>query len=110
MADDDLVTDGQLALADGGTVDLRRGLIAEIDQRDVLRIAHLNDRMHPRSKFVLDLKMALRILANLDDVLADRLSTGQRISLIESERENCFCHDDLEELEKPTRSVGYFSE
>jgi hypothetical protein len=47
------------------------GLVAQIDERDVLGLRDLDHGVHARGELVVDAQMALRILADLDDVLRD---------------------------------------
>ena len=47
----------------------------------------LDDRVHPRGQRVVDAEMALRVLAELDDVVGHGLATHERIVLVERERQ-----------------------
>jgi hypothetical protein len=89
-ANENLVPNVQLALVDRSAVDLRGGLVAEVDQRDLVGPPHLDDRMHARRELIFDLKMTLGVLTNLDDVLPNRFSSDELIALIEGKSENCF--------------------
>ena len=77
-ADLDLVAGVNLALVDARAVHHRARLVAEIDQRDVVRAGDLDDRVHARRELVVDAQMALRVLADLDDVLRDGLAANER--------------------------------
>jgi hypothetical protein len=48
--------------------------------------------MHPRCERIINLQVALGILPDFDDVLADRFAAEQLIGLVESEREDGFGH------------------
>ena len=82
----DLVTNVQLALVDAGAVHHRAGLVTQIDQRDVLGAGNFDDRVHARGQLVIDTQVALRILADFDDVLGNRLTPGELVGLVERER------------------------
>ena len=47
--------------------------------------ADLDDRVHARRELVVDAEMALRVLADLDDVLRHRLATDELIALVEAQ-------------------------
>jgi hypothetical protein len=91
-ADLDLVTHVELALVHAGAVHLRARLVAEIDERDLVRTCDLDDRVHARGQLVVNPEVTLRILTDLDDVLRHRLATKETVTLIEGECENRFCH------------------
>ncbi len=82
-ADLELIAWADLALVDARPVHHRARLVAEIDERDVLRGGDLDDRVHARGKLVVDTQMALRVLAYLDDILGDRLPADERLVLVE---------------------------
>jgi hypothetical protein len=84
-ADLDLVAWAELALVDARTVHHGARLVAQIDERDV--VLHLDDRVHARRKLVVDPQMTLWIFADLDDVLRDRLTTNELVTLIKRESE-----------------------
>ena len=99
-ADLDLVARADLALVDALAVDHRAGLVAQVDQRDVAGARDLDDRMHARRELVVDTQMAARILADLDDVLRDRLATNEHVALVQRK-----CEGDL----RLTRSIHRFN-
>ena len=76
-ADLDLIARLDLALVDARAVHHRARLVAEIDERDVLGRRDLDDRVHARRELVVDAQVALRVLADLDDVLRHRLATDE---------------------------------
>ena len=86
-ADLDLIARANLALVDALAVHQRARLVAEIDQRDVVGAGDLDDRVHARRELVVDAQVAARVLADLDDVLRDRLAAHELVALIERERE-----------------------
>ena len=46
--------------------------------------AHLYDGVHARRRFVVDAEVALRIFANLDDVLSDCFTPLERVAAVDS--------------------------
>jgi hypothetical protein len=87
-ADLDLVAWLDAALVDAGAVHERAGLVAQVDEGDVLGRRDLDDRVHARRLLVVDAEMALRVLAQLDDVVGHRLTPHERIVLVERERQS----------------------
>ena len=87
-ADLDLIARVDLALVDPRTVHHRARLVAEIDERDVVGRSDLDDRVHARRELVVDTQVALRVFADLDDVLGHRLAANELIALVERERES----------------------
>ena len=85
-----LIARSHLALVDALAVDQRPRLVAEVDQRDVRRGRHLDDRVHTRGEIVIHPEVAARILADLDDVLRNRVSPYELIPLVQRERERDF--------------------
>jgi hypothetical protein len=87
-ADLDLIADADLALVDARAVHQRARLVAEIDQGDVVGpCPDLDDGVHARCKLVLHAQMALRVFADLDDVLRHRLTAHERLVLVQPKRE-----------------------
>lgn len=86
-ADLDLVSRTDLALVHALPVHHRPGLVAQVDERDVVRASDLDDRVHTRREIVIDAQVAARVLTDLHDVLGDRVPTNELIALVERERQ-----------------------
>src|SRR5262249_29906282 len=82
-----LIAGSNLDLVHTGTIDDGAGFVAEIDERDVIGRCNLDDRVHARGELVVHPEVALRVLADFDDVLRDRLTARELIAFVEPERE-----------------------
>ncbi len=81
VAEHDLIARLQLGLVDLLPVDQRALGRAEIDDVDLARTGDLDHRVHAADRLVVDAQVARRQLADLDDVLGQRLGPDELIPL-----------------------------
>ena len=81
-----LVARLQLGLVDLLAIHNCAGCRAEVDNIDLPWAGNLHDRMHPRHALVVDPQMARLQLANLDDVLFERLAPNNLVAVKNVER------------------------